>query len=241
MTAPLLLIPLALEWVILITTLVPLTLPGRFRLRPLTGITIWFASLLSAGVATATAIAISIWAYADTVTALNRTPFGASDWLTVLLVSFAPWLALAVGGVSLALINQKIEPLVETAKQVKPLLNLSKTPLQNFMGVPVSKVDLPFAFALATNREILISEFAVNKLSSDQLEAVLWHELCHVKQRHFAIKQLARIIRELSPSLTASRVFVSEVERLVEIAADQNALQKVKAPTLRQARKLFEN
>jgi hypothetical protein len=54
------------------------------------------------------------------------------------------------------------------------------------------------------------------------------------------LKQLARLIRELSPALTASRALVGEVERLVEIAADMHALKKATAPTLRLARKLFE-
>lgn len=240
MNAPLLLIPLAIEWVILVTTLAPLILVGRFSNRPRTGIAIWFTTFLSAGSATAIAIGVSIWAYTDTVSALSRKPFGGEDWFVVLVVSFAPWLALAVGGVSLALINQKIEPLVETAKHVKPLLNLSKTPMQNFMGVPVSTVELPFAYALATNREILISKFAVDHLSRDELDAVLWHEVCHVREKHFAMKQLARLIRDLSPALTASRALVGEVERFVEIAADMHALKKVTAPTLRLARKLFE-
>lgn len=240
MNAPLLLIPLAIEWVILITTLAPLVLVGRFNKFPRAGIAIWFTSFLSAGVATVIALAVSVWAYTDTVSALSRKPFGGEDWFVVFVISFAPWLALAVGGVSLALINQKIEPLVETAKQVKPLLNLSKTPLQNFMGVQVSTVELPFAYALATNREILISRYAVDHLASDELDAVVWHELCHVKEKHFAIKQLARVIRELSPALTASRALVGEVERLVEIAADKHALKKVSAPTLKQARNLFE-
>ncbi|MEY3677739.1 MAG: hypothetical protein RL351_966 [Actinomycetota bacterium] len=239
MNAPLLLIPLAIEWVILVTTLAPLVLVGRFTSRPRIGIAVWFTTFLTTGASVFIAVVVALWAYTDTVTALSRKPFGGEDWFVVLVVSFAPWLALAVGGVSLALINQRIEPLVETAKQVKPLLNLSKTLLKNFYGVPVSTVDLPFAYALATNREILISKFAVDHLSDDELDAVLWHEVCHVNEKHFAMKQLARLIREVSPALTASRALVSEVERLVEIAADKYALKKVTAPTLKLARKLF--
>ena len=241
MTAPLLLIPLALEWVILVTTLAPLVLVGRFDDRPRLGISIWFACLLSAGVATVGALLITIWAYADTVADLSRKDFGGEDWFVILLVSFGPWLALAVGGISLALINQKLEPLVNAAKEVRPLIDLGKTPLLKFNGVQVSTVELPFAYALATNREILISKFAVDHLSRNELEAVLWHELCHVRQKHFALKQQARFIREVSPGLTASRALVNEVERLVEAAADQFALRHVNVPILRLARKLFED
>ena len=233
------LIPLALEWVILVTTLAPLLLVGKFTSSPRLGITIWFLAFLTSGVAIVLALIVSVWAYAETVTALNKNEFGGQVWLASLAVSFAPWLALAAGGVSLAIVNQKLEPIVVAAKEVEPLLHHSKTPLLNFMGVPVSTVELPFAYALATNREILISKFAVDHLSRNELEAVLWHEVCHVKEKHFAMKRLARLIRELSPALTASRALVGEVERLVEIAADKHALEKVSAPTLTMARKLF--
>ncbi len=239
MNAPLLVIPLALEWIILVTTLAPMVLPKRFDSRPQLGIAIWFSTFLSAGVATVLAIASAIWAYSDTLIALNSNEFGNEKWYLALIVSFGPWLALAVGGITLALINIKLEPMFESAREIVPLLDLGKKPLMNFMGTPVAVVQLPFVYALATNREILISQFALDHLSKNELDAVLWHELGHVKYKHFALKRLARLIAALSSRLAASRALVSEVERLCEIAADKYALKKVTAPTLRLARKLF--
>jgi Zn-dependent protease with chaperone function len=238
--APLLVIPLALEWIILVTTLAPLLLPGKFEKSPQLGITIWFVAFLSAGVAAAAIFVISVWAYLDTLTALNADTLGSSSWFAALMVSFGPWVALAAGGITLALINNRIEPLVANSKEFAPLLAMTKQPLMHFMGIRVYSVDLPFAFALASNRDILISSFAKDHLSQDELAAVLWHELGHVKQKHFAIKRLARFIRLLSPKLAASRALVTEVERLCELSADRFALKKVSAPTLRLARKLFE-
>ena len=239
MNAPLLVIPLALEWIILVTTLAPMVLPKRFDSRPQLGIAIWFSTFLSAGVATVLAIASAIWAYSDTLIALNSNEFGNENWYLALIVSFGPWLALAVGGITLALINIKLEPMFESAREIVPLLDLGKKPLMNFMGTPVAVVQLPFAYALATNREILISQFALDHLSKNELDAVLWHELGHVKYKHFALKRLARLIAALSSRLAASRAMVAEVERLCELAADKYALKKVTAPTLRLARKLF--
>jgi Zn-dependent protease with chaperone function len=238
-TAPLLLIPLAVEWVILLTTLTPILLVNKFVTRPRLGIAIWFVAFIAAGAALILALFIAIWGYADTVNALSQEEFGGEDWGIALAISFAPWIALAIGGVSLALINQKLEPLALAAREVKPLLHQSKAPLMNFMGVSVATVELPFAYAFATNREILISKFAVENLTQKELEAVLWHELCHVKQKHFVIKRLSRLIRELSPALAASGVLVSEVEKLTELAADSFALQHVDRATLFRARQLF--
>jgi Zn-dependent protease with chaperone function len=238
--APLLVIPLAIEWIILVTTLAPLLLPKRFDALPQLGIAVWFTTFLSAGLASLLAIAIAIWAYSDTLIALNSNAIGDEKWYLALIVSFAPWLALAIGGITLALINIKLEPMFEAARDIVPLLDLGKQPLMNFMGTAVSVVQLPFAYALATNSEIIISQFAVDHLSKDELDAVLCHELGHVKSKHFALKKLARLIGTLSSRLAASRSMVAEVERLCEISADNYALKKVTAPTLRLARKLFE-
>jgi Zn-dependent protease with chaperone function len=239
--APLVVIPLAIEWLILITTLAPLVLPNKFGKKPQLGIVVWFAAFLSAGVAAVAVLIVATWAYLDTWNALNAATLGGQKWFAALFVSFAPWIALAAGGITLALINNRIEPLVAKSREIAPLLAMTKQPLMHFMGTRVYQVELPFAFALASNRDILISTFAIDHLSKDELDAVLWHELGHVKQKHFAIKRLARFIRELSPNLAASRALVNEVERLCEISADNYALKKVNAPTLRLARSLFEN
>jgi beta-lactamase regulating signal transducer with metallopeptidase domain len=157
------------------------------------------------------------------------------------LVSFAPWVALAAGGITFALVNDRIEPLVANSKEIAPLIAMTKQPLMHFMGTRVYLVELPIAFALASNRDILISTFAKDHLSQDELAAVLWHELGHVKQKHFAIKRLARFIRVLSPKLAASRALLNEIDLLCEVSADNYALKKVTAPTLNLARSLFEN
>lgn len=239
MNAPLLLIPLALEWVILVTTLAPIILVGKFEKTPSLGIAIWFVTFLSAGVAVLTSLGVLVWEYFETVSVLSGEEFGGEAWAVALVISFAPWLTLALAGISLAIINQKLEPLVTTAKSVGPLLDLSKTPFQKFEGIKVFTIDLPFAYALATKKEILISSFALATLDKRQLKAVLWHELGHVKKSHYAIKQLARTIRELTPRLAASRALVAEVERLVELAADHYALRKVDLKTLSAARQIF--
>lgn len=239
MKAPLIVIPLALEWVLLITTFVPLGLVGRFRRHPNLGIAIWLTAFLTAGLAVGSAIVTSIWAFAETYGVLRHNVFGGEQWLTAWVISFAPWLAMAVGGVSLALVNQKIEPLLATASYLKPLLASSKSPLFQFEGVPVATVELPFCYSFATNQEILISKFAVETLTRKELDAVLWHELFHVQKKHFALNSLVRFIRELTPGLAASRALANEIEKLAEIAADKFALAHVDSVTLANARNRF--
>lgn len=241
MSAPILLIPIAIEWALLITTLAPVAFTHRFGSRPRLGLVVWFGSLLSAGIATLIALAVAIWSYFDTVAALESNEFGGTKWLATLAVSFGPWVVLLLSAVSLVLVQTRLEPLVVAAREVQPAISQAKKPLMNFMGIEVFSIDLPFAYAVAGRNQILLSTQLQNHLTSDEFEAVLWHELGHIRGKHFALKRLARLVRLMSPGLAASTALVSEVERLCEIAADRFALEHKEAPALLGARAAFKD
>jgi Zn-dependent protease with chaperone function len=241
LSAPILLIPIAIEWALLITTLAPVAFTHRFNNRPRLGLAIWFGSLLSAGLATGTALAVAVWSYFDTVAALEANVFGGAKWMAALAVSFGPWLVLLLSAISLVLVQTRLEPMVAAAKAVQPAITQAKRPLMNFMGVEVFTIDLPFNYAAADSKQLLISTDLKNLLSSDEFEAVLWHELGHIRGKHFALKRLARLVRLMSPGLAASTALVSEVERLCEIAADRFALEQKEAPALLGARAAFKD
>jgi Zn-dependent protease with chaperone function len=240
-TAPLLFIPIALEWVILVTTLAPIFLPSRrlFFKFPNLGLGVWFVALLSAGLSAAAAILITIWSLIETWLVLESNPAGSANWLAAFWVSFAPWLILAAAGITLAIINLRIEPLVAAAKQTQPLFDGALRPKQNFMGVEVLELALPVAIAFTRNRQIVLSSQVQVLLSNAQYEAVLWHELAHIRGKHNALKRLAGFVRTLSPRLAASKALVAEVDVLCELAADKKALRRVDAETLASARQIF--
>lgn len=243
MTAPLIIIPIALEWVILVTTLAPIFLPSRrlFFKFPNLGLFTWFAALLSAGVAALAASSVMVWSIIETWLALEANPAGSPSWLAVFWASFAPWLILAAAGISLAVINLRIEPLVVAAKQTQPLFEGALRPVQNFMGVEVFEIALPFAVAFTRNRQIVVSSVVREVLTDGQFEAVLFHELAHIRGNHNALKKLAGFVRTLSPRLAASKALVVEVDLLCELAADKRALREVEAQTLQSARRIFES
>lgn len=242
MTAPLIIIPIALEWVILVTTLAPIFLPSRrlFLKFPNLGLFTWFAALLSAGVAALAASSVMVWSIVETWVALDANPAGSPTWFAVFWASFAPWLVLAAAGISLAVINLRIEPLVVAAKQTQPLFEGALRPVQNFMGVEVLEMPLPIAVAFTRNRQIILSSVVREVLTDGQFEAVLFHELAHIRGNHNALKKLAGFVRLLSPQLAASKALVVEVDRLCELAADKRALREVDAQTLQSARRIFE-
>ena len=239
MQVPTVAIPLALEWAILITTVAPLIFTNRFDKTPRFGIVVWFASLLSAGTAIAVAILVSIASYFETVSLLSSARIGSPNWFLILGVSFGPWVALAVGGISLALINQRLEPLILASKQLAPTLDFVRQPLRVFNSVQVFSIDLDVPFALATKRDVVLSSNLVSKASALELEAILWHETFHVRQSHYSIKALSRLIFQLSPRLAASSALMTEVERLMEIAADRYAISKCGFAAVSSAKKIF--
>jgi Zn-dependent protease with chaperone function len=234
-----LLIPIAIEWVILVTTIAPVVLVGRFDSRPRLGLTLWFGSLLSSGLAAAIALAVAFSSIFSTYAKLLDSPFGSTDWQSTLVVSFAPWLILAISGIALALINQRLEPLINVARESKPLIDAAVKSWMTFEGHEVCTIELPISLAATARGRILISKVAAEALDEPELRAVLWHELGHIRGRHNALKQLASLVRLLSPWLTASRALVLEVDRLAEFDADVYALRHVESDLLHATRKKF--
>lgn len=234
-----LIIPIAIEWVILVTTLAPMILVGRFDPRPRLGLAVWFSALLSAGLAVALALGVALASIATTYLKLTASPVGSESWLLALAASFAPWAILAIAGISLALVNQRIAPIVASAKETAPLLAAASKFFLHFEGIEVRRLELPVLVAAAHRDSILISSTALETLDAAELEAVLWHEVGHIHGRHNQLKQLAGLVRALSPWLAASRALVVEVERLAELDADRYALRHVSQELLSATRSKF--
>lgn len=234
-----LIIPIAVEWVILVTTAAPLLLVGRFDKTPRLGLTIWFAAFLSSGIATALAIGIAIASIFETYLSLAANPVGSSGWLATLGISFAPWLILAISGIALALTNQRLEPILASAREVSPMLDAALRPWMKFQGFQVMRIELPIMVAAVSKGKILISTTAARTLRESELHAVLWHEIGHIRAGHNQLKQLAGFVRSLSPWLVASQALVNEVNRLSEIDADRFALRQVDPELLRATRSKF--
>ena len=232
-------IPIAIEWVILVTTLAPSLLIGRFNRYPRIGLTFWFATLLSAGIAIATALSIALFSVVQTYLLLVENPVGSESWLFALTASFAPWLILAVAGISLVLVNQRVAPMIALANQTTPLLTAAAKPVREFAGLPVRSIQVPIMVAAAHRGSILVSTEALASLSEAELEAVLWHEVGHIRSRHNQLKQLAGFVLLLSPWLAASRALVAEVERLAEVDADRFAAKRVSVEVLAETRAKF--
>lgn len=212
---------------VLITALGPVSYRGRFRARPGVGLLVWFGTFGFGLVTTIAAISVTIWSMVELFNESIRGQIVIGEILSHIGI----WVALALGGIALALINHRTENYFLTAKAEKPNLDLVSRQTGEFHGVPIRALDLPvpLAFSAKINRRsaIMISEGALEVLSEAELQATLWHEWAHIKKNHFALKAVGRLIKALTPKLRASHLLQVETDELMELIADQVASAKV--------------
>ena len=213
----------------------------RFDTRPKLGLAVWFAAFLSSGLATALALLIAVASVFETYSRLSANQLGSTAWLSALALSFAPWLILAISGIALAIINQRIEPLISDSREMRPVLDAALRPWMRFEGHEVMRIELPIMMAAVVHGKIVFSTLAARTLHESELHAVMWHEIGHKCGRHNQLKSLAAFVRKLSPWLVASQIMVSEISRLCELDADLYALRYVPEPLLTSTRAKFVN
>jgi Zn-dependent protease with chaperone function len=238
--SPLVLVPIAIELTLVVTTIAPLTFKGRFSKFPSVGISLWLTSFLVAFVSTVIAIVVSVWSIFDTWQAMHNHV--RPMWQTILF-SFAPWIVLALGGISMALFVQKIEPVLELRQVDKPVNNLPSDFLLDFQGIEVRviRVKVWFAFTEGSGKRsiIYVSSEVKQSLTEKEFEALLWHEYMHAKFHHNTVKAIVRLIRHLGGIVLASRILSLEIDRLCEQAADNFAIRRTSAEALSAARSNF--
>lgn len=235
----LVLVPLALEWVVIASTIAPLWV-GSFSKRPRLGILAWLALFLSVVLSTVVAVVVSIWAVVDNFVNLEQH---RQNLALTLVFSLAPWLLFAMAGIAINLMNIKLEPILLKFRALRSTPLLPATALRRFESARVEVIEVAAVLAFSTNQpsqRILISRGALDRLSEQQLEAVLWHEYAHLAGRHSAIKRLAGLVETLAGYIRASKVMRFEIERLCELAADNFAATKVERRVLESARALFD-
>jgi Zn-dependent protease with chaperone function len=234
--APIAIVPLAIEMLVLITALAPAIYKGRFRSKPNLGLVVWFGTFAFGMLTAISALLVTIWSLVE----LLEESIRGKLLMTEILSQIGLWLVLGLGGVALALVNQRTENYFLTAKRTSPQLGLAGSPMGSFEGVPLLKVDLPIILAFAAPTKphvgIYVSSGALQSFTEEEMSATLWHEWSHIKMRHFAIKAIGRFVLALTPRLRASKLLQTETDELMELACDQVAVRKVSEEALLSAR-----
>jgi len=238
---PLSILSLTLLWILVVSLAARTLLPNKFGAHPRLGLVIWFSAFISSALAGTLGLIALGSAYFYTVTSLSLSDLDSPDWVARVAISFLPWIALAIFGILLVIVNQRVEAPIITGRKLRQDFQLAKKEFMTFQGTRVSIIALPIHYALATENEIILSKFTVDEFSKIQLEAVLWHELGHIRGRHNLLKTIAATVALVTRPITLSKVFQDSVDQLCELAADRFAQRHCSADSVANVRSVMRD
>ncbi len=93
----------------------------------------------------------------------------------------------------------------------------------------------PTAYCLpGLSRRVVLTQGTIDRLPSDELEAVIAHERAHLAARHDLILEFFMVVHEAVPPFVRSEAALREVHLLIEVLADRAAVREVgTVPTAR--------
>lgn len=113
-------------------------------------------------------------------------------------------------------------------------LNLLSLPAENAPGTLVISHPAPVAYCLpgGARSVTVLSDGLLNLLSPEELKAVLAHERAHLSQRHHLLQWAFAAWRSALPWLPTSQLALYSVNALIEMLADDAALDNAQRPAL---------
>lgn len=195
---------------------------GRWQLRhPRTALTMWFGSFFVGLALVATALFASL--LGATVVAPGESARES------LVLTIAAWLGLAgIGGV-VAFVSMSAGPLAfshhDQVAEIAPVARAR----EERSAFTLVRFDHDEAVAIAVpgrHPEIFLSSACEELLSTRQLQALLAHELAHLRQRHGLAVRIAEINAACLAWLPAGRSLRRATLLLIELAADDAAARQ---------------
>lgn len=158
-----------------------------------------------------------------------RTVFG-----TVLLLAI-------MSGLPLSILLTRFSPRIVLAKvknlsPPKPGTAFAFDSLRRTMGVGdaelmISKTSVPISFAVEVHKPIIVmSEKLLSLLKKDEVEAVMAHELAHVKNSDTILKAMVTAYRTALPQDPIIRLVEAAFHREREMVADETAARTTEKP-----------
>jgi Zn-dependent protease with chaperone function len=146
-----------------------------------------------------------------------------------------------VGGIPLSILLRNISPRLILSK-VKDLHSPPKEITGAFrslaaqVGVPSAQLKLssniiPVSFAIQTDQPLVVmSDSLLSLLKKDEIEAVMAHELAHIKNSDTALKALVTAYRTALPHDPIVRLVEAAYHREREMVADETAARTTRKP-----------
>ena len=119
----------------------------------------------------------------------------------------------------------------------RELVDLLGDPAGLAPGLRVLAEPRPVAYCLPAIRDsrVVVSAGALNRLTDDEMKAVLAHESAHLRARHDLVLEAFTALREAFPAFVRSREVLDSARLLVELLADDAARRRVGATALARA------
>jgi Zn-dependent protease with chaperone function len=94
----------------------------------------------------------------------------------------------------------------------------------------------PTAYCLpGVRRRVVLTQGAIDRLSPDELEAVMAHERAHLAARHDLVVEFFTVVHEAVPRFVRSSTALREVHLLIEVLADRAAVRRAGVVTTARA------
>ena len=191
----------------------------RTRVTPRSAMVLWQAVALAAVLA-ALGAALSL----VTGTAWRRTP----DLAPYAIAGVALLVAgLVLGRLLLSghLVGTDLRALRRRHRDQLDLLARADARLPGPAAVRVLEHDLPDAYCVPGRRaeRVVVSVGALDRLSADEVTAVVAHERAHLQARHDLVLEAFSVLHHAFPRWVSSAAALAEVRLLVEVLADRAA------------------
>jgi len=146
-----------------------------------------------------------------------------------------------VSGLPLSFLLRRYSPriVLNRVKDLSPpradlavsFLSLSRKMMVTNAELKVSRNTLPVSFAIDDHKPVVvISEKLLSLLKEDEVEAVLAHELAHVKNSDTALKAMVTAYKTALPQDPVIRLVEAAFHREREIVADETAARTTQKP-----------
>lgn len=219
------LLALAVGWTVTVTAWAPrlLSLGTWWHRWPHVAIALWWATLVSV-LASATVAALA-GCLALVIVIVNVDSVAAKIVLQLVLAT------IVVAGIALAsYVIGRSERMVlshrAVRRQLATLIATHGTRIEERTGYELVVLDTeaPLALSVAGRPpRIVLSQGLLDGLSTDEVNAVIWHERGHLEFRHDSVVRLAALVAQLVPWVPASGRLARAVHLLTELAADDVA------------------
>jgi len=94
----------------------------------------------------------------------------------------------------------------------------------------------PTAYCLpGVRRRVVLTQGTIDRLSPDELEAVMAHERAHLVARHDLVMEFFTVVHEAVPRFVRSSAALHEVHLLIEVLADRAAVRRAGVVTTARA------